>query len=74
MNEAFAALSKKAGKNYRGAYLVQEMVKGAREIMIGMHRDPSDDFDHPNLAHGDPLRRHVLYRIGAEEWRAAARR
>jgi len=41
LNEAFVALSKKAGKNYRGAYLVQEMVKGTREIMIGMHRDPS---------------------------------
>ena len=41
LNEAFAALSKRAGKNYRGAYLVQEMVNGAREIMIGMHRDPS---------------------------------
>jgi acetyl-CoA synthetase (ADP-forming) len=41
LNEAFATLSKRAGKNYQGAYLVQEMVKGAREIMIGMHRDPS---------------------------------
>ena len=41
LTEAFATLSKRAGKNYQGAYLVQEMVKGAREIMIGMHRDPS---------------------------------
>ena len=30
---------------------------------IGMQRDPADDFDHPNLAVGDPLRRHVLYRL-----------
>ena len=41
LTEAFAMLVKRAGKDYRGAYLVQEMVKGAREIMIGMHRDPS---------------------------------
>ena len=34
-------LAKRAGKRYRGAWLVQEMVKGAREVMIGMHRDPS---------------------------------
>ena len=31
---------------------------------IGMQRDPAGDFDHPRLAAGDPLRRHVLYRIG----------
>jgi RimJ/RimL family protein N-acetyltransferase len=30
---------------------------------IGMRRDPRGDFDHPRLAAGDPLRRHVLYRI-----------
>lgn len=30
---------------------------------IGMHRNPKDDFDHPMLKEGDPLRRHVLYRI-----------
>jgi RimJ/RimL family protein N-acetyltransferase len=30
---------------------------------IGMTRDPSDDFDHPRLADGHRLRRHVLYRI-----------
>lgn len=39
--DAFSTLTKRAGKSYDGAYLVQEMVKGAREIMIGMHRDPS---------------------------------
>ncbi len=38
---AFAALTKRAGRDYDGAFLVQEMVKGSREIMIGMHRDPS---------------------------------
>lgn len=30
---------------------------------IGMQNDPADDFDHPNLAAGDRLRRHVLYRV-----------
>jgi len=30
---------------------------------LSMHRDPAEDFDHPGLAAGHPLRRHVLYRI-----------
>jgi len=30
---------------------------------IGMRRDPAEDFEHPRLAPGHPLRRHVLYRI-----------
>ena len=36
----------------------------SRRVMekIGMIRDPEDDFDHPNLPVGHPLRRHVLYR------------
>jgi len=42
----------------------------SRRVMdkLGMHHDPADDFDHPNLADGDPLRRHVLYRLTAEDW------
>ena len=28
---------------------------------LGMRRDPRGDFDHPALAHGDPLRRHITY-------------
>jgi RimJ/RimL family protein N-acetyltransferase len=32
-------------------------------VRLGMTRDPAEDFDHPDLAEGDPLRRHVLYRI-----------
>lgn len=37
----------------------------SRRVMekIGMIRDPAEDFDHPNLAPGHPLRRHVLYRL-----------
>jgi RimJ/RimL family protein N-acetyltransferase len=30
---------------------------------LGMTHDPEDDFDHPNLPPGHPLRRHVLYRL-----------
>lgn len=33
-----------------------------------MTRNPADDFDHPNIAAGHPLRRHVLYRLTASEW------
>ena len=29
---------------------------------LGMMRNPADDFDHPSLPEGHPLRRHVLYR------------
>lgn len=36
---------------------------------LGMHRDPADDFLHPNLPAGHPLRPHVLYRLTGEEWR-----
>lgn len=31
---------------------------------IGMARDPADDFEHPALEIGHPLRPHVLYRVG----------
>ena len=36
----------------------------SRRVMerIGMTRTPADDFDHPALPVGHPLRRHVLYR------------
>jgi hypothetical protein len=30
---------------------------------LGMTRNPADDFDHPLLQEGHPLRRHVLYRL-----------
>jgi ribosomal-protein-alanine N-acetyltransferase len=37
----------------------------SRRVMerLGMHRDPADDFEHPLLPPGHPLRRHVLYRL-----------
>ena len=30
---------------------------------LGMQRDPAEDFDHPDLPPGQPLCRHVLYRL-----------
>jgi RimJ/RimL family protein N-acetyltransferase len=37
----------------------------SRAVMerIGMTRRPADDFEHPSLPEGHPLRPHVLYRI-----------
>ena len=37
----------------------------SRRVMekLGMTHDPREDFDHPLLAEGHPLRRHVLYRL-----------
>lgn len=45
----------------------------SRRVMekLGMSHDPQDDFDHPLLPAGHPLRRHVLYRIGRSAWVAA---
>lgn len=37
-------------------------------VRLGMHRDPGDDFEHPRVPEDSPLRRHVLYRLRAEEW------
>ncbi len=39
---------------------------------IGLVRNVSDDFDHPNLPEGHSLRRHVLYRLSDQSWRAHA--
>ena len=42
----------------------------SRRVMerIGMHHNPGDDFDHPKLPEGHPLRRHVLYRLNQKQW------
>jgi RimJ/RimL family protein N-acetyltransferase len=44
----------------------------SRAVMkrLGMHRDPADDFDHPTLPEGHPLRKHVLYRLGSSSYLA----
>ncbi len=43
----------------------------SRHVMekIGMTHNPKDDFNHPKLSEGHPLRRHVLYRITQLKWR-----
>ena len=40
----------------------------SRRVMekLGMTHDSADDFDHPRLEEGHPQRRHVLYRIRAQ--------
>jgi RimJ/RimL family protein N-acetyltransferase len=39
----------------------------SRRVMekLGMTHNPADDFDHPRIAEGHPLRRHLLYRARA---------
>ena len=45
----------------------------SRRVMerVGMKYHAADDFDHPNIVAGHPLRRHVLYRLTAHDWSAA---
>jgi RimJ/RimL family protein N-acetyltransferase len=38
---------------------------------LSMIRSPADDFEHPSLPEGDPLRPHVLYRLSRAAWLAA---
>jgi RimJ/RimL family protein N-acetyltransferase len=42
----------------------------SRRVMerLGMRHSPADDFDHPLVPDGHPLRRHVLYRIARKDW------
>jgi len=44
----------------------------SRKVMekIGLTHDPEDDFDHPKLAPGHPLRRHVLYKTSRDDAQA----
>ena len=41
----------------------------SRRVMerLGMTRTADDDFDHPNIDAGHPLRRHVLYRLSGDD-------
>lgn len=45
----------------------------SRRVMakLAMTRDPADDFEHPALPAGHPLRRHVLYRLARAQWGAS---
>ncbi len=39
-------------------------------VRLGMRHDPAEDFDHPNVPAGHPLRRHVLYRLERSDFLA----
>jgi ribosomal-protein-alanine N-acetyltransferase len=45
----------------------------SRAVMrrLGMTHDPAEDFDHPRVPEGHPIRRHVLYRLTAGDLREA---
>ena len=47
----------------------------SRRVMerLGMKRSPADDFEHPTLPKGHPLRPHVLYRLSRADWLQASR-
>lgn len=47
----------------------------SRKVMarIGMQHVKEEDFDHPKIEEGNPLRRHVLYRVTKEEWQHVRR-
>jgi RimJ/RimL family protein N-acetyltransferase len=47
----------------------------SRAVMerLGMTYDPADDFVHPQLPDDEPLRFHVLYRLGRDAFDAASR-
>lgn len=53
------------------SFTAAENVRSWRVMQqLGMRRDPNEDFDHPNVAPGHRLKRHVLYRLDATAWRA----
>jgi RimJ/RimL family protein N-acetyltransferase len=47
--------------------------KRSRRVMerLGMTHDARDDFDHPHIADGHPLKPHLLYRLNPEQHYAA---
>jgi RimJ/RimL family protein N-acetyltransferase len=44
----------------------------SRAVMerLGFTHRPDEDFEHPSLPEGHPLRRHVLYRLSRADWEA----
>lgn len=51
------------------SFTVPANVRSTRVMeKIGMTHNPPDDFDHPDLPEGHPLRRHVLYRLRRSDW------
>ena len=61
-----------AGLNQIVSFTTEANLRSRRVMeKLGMRHDERDDFDHPQIAEGHPLRRHVLYRISRKEWLAA---
>jgi RimJ/RimL family protein N-acetyltransferase len=54
----------KLGRHEVVSFTVPANVR-SRAVMerLGMRREERDDFEHPRLSVGDPLRHHVLYRL-----------
>jgi ribosomal-protein-alanine N-acetyltransferase len=72
--EAARALAKCSFEVLRLPEIVAFSVAGnarSRAVMrcLGMTHELADDFEHPEIAVGSPLRRHVLYRLKAENLR-----
>jgi RimJ/RimL family protein N-acetyltransferase len=65
---AAAALAFGFGELALGEIVAMTVPANVRSLRVmerlGMKRDVRDDFEHPALPAGHPLRRHVLYRIG----------
>lgn len=77
---AFAAAARVLAQAF-GALALPEIVsfttvanERSRRLMarLGLRRDPAEDFDHPAIEPGNPVRPHVLYRIRAGNWTAPA--
>jgi RimJ/RimL family protein N-acetyltransferase len=76
--EAARAICQKAFDDLGIDELVAFTVPGnarSRRVMdqLGMSYDHVEDFDHPRVAVGHPLRRHVLYRLSKTNWAASPR-
>jgi RimJ/RimL family protein N-acetyltransferase len=51
------------------SYTVPANVRSRRVMeKLGMSNDPVEDFEHPQIPEGHPLRRHVLYRLRRVDW------
>jgi len=56
-----------------GAWAITSVANArSRKVMerLGMRYHPELDFDHPRIAEGDPLRRHVAYSLPRSVWTA----
>ncbi|HWZ44613.1 MAG TPA: GNAT family N-acetyltransferase [Candidatus Saccharimonadales bacterium] len=77
--EGARAMVSYAFRNLQLEELVSFTVPGnlrSRRVMekLGMTHNPADDFDHPMLPPGHPMRRHVLYRMQRAEFESMAHR